>query len=401
MLSPLNRLITSSLVVTRFVFPTFNTSRSRSSLSSVSTRREIEGYHQLIVATDQEKIKRIARYHFISDLPFSLEKDNFSPYELGQLVESIRRVSRIRITSASVIGQHLSDHDAIHFEKNWTFIRLPYDTTSQGWSDRAALQQLIRSNFPKLYKENDVAIIPGCADGQIAIEVYANSLKNNVKLRGIVAADYNLPAMELGSATMSSFNLSPRKVRWVQANATHERFFQWIHRIYGGFNVRHQIATLLQPCLREEGMLNFLNHCSQLSYSNGISTTVIMPVLVHDPDSEWFQYCNRCVQDALANAKERGMPPRLIWNTVKYGLELLRLNVDKSSYVPDQYFISPAKLSEILNSIRYEDTSRTIFQEVENPLDYSQPQDPRRISQSPSSRHRATRIFCVWSTRSS
>lgn len=372
--------------------PCHSPTRSFSSKSA-----EIKGYHELIKAPESEKVKKIAKSYFLENLSFSLDQAHFSSDELMELLIQVKEKRQTRFPIHEISHSAFSKKaDAIHFEMNKTFIQFPYNPRVLKWSDRVALQKLIRENFLKLFEENSLAIVPGCADGQIAIEIYSNSLKNNIKSLEIVATDFNLPAMELGYVTMKSFGLNANRIKWVQADVSETPFFQWINKHYIAPLRKHQIATLVQPSLRESTFLSFLKHSSNLAKLNEVYTTLIMPVLLADPKSEWFQDCDKNVNKAFDQGRKENVPPKLIWNKTRYGIELLSLNRDKTSYVPQQYFVDPVQLPVLMAENSYKDESRLIFDSIENPNDYTQKEDPRRIPQASGSPAQASRIFCIW-----
>lgn len=363
--------------------------------SQIST--ELQGYHELIHADDATKIKRIAQKYFITDYldsPEFFNKAKYGPLDLMTLLDKVKCVESLPIHTG--LHQPLVEEEALHFETNSTFINLPYTGKTQTWSDRFALQELIRKHFSKLYQVGDLAIVPGCADGQIAIEIYGNSLEHGIKLKDILAADYNLPAMQLGYVTMKAFGLNPNRIKWMQANIAHESFFRWVNKRYPNISGKHQISTLIQPSLTEESLLAFLKHCAHLTALNQVTSTIVMPVLLADPKSEWHETCDQHVQHALIKAKSDSIPPAFIWNKTKYGIEFLRRIPGKKTYVPQQYFIDPSQLKFILTEFKLQDVSKRIFSNIENPEDYTQSQDPRLIAQAPGSSAYARRIFCIW-----
>lgn len=355
--------------------------------STFSGARALDGYQRLLESSERQKVIAIAKSYLSgNDLePFLKDDNKVSMRDLFNLLRQVNKVATIPIQK---IGDLHEDKEFIHFRDNFTFVNLPYSEKASAWSDRNALQQLIREKFPKIFKPGDVVVIPGCADGQIAIEVYAQALTHNTELE-VVAADFNRPAMQLGYLTMQAFGLDPDRIQWIQSDIKSKNFFDWLgSRFYA--NGRHQIVTLVQPSLRETSLLAFLAQGAHLHKLNKTPTTVIMPVLLEDQNSGWFRTCDDHVQRALKASKQTQDLPQLVWKKTKYGHEMLRLDPTKTFYLPQQYFIRPDALPEIQKETGYLDQSEQIFDEVSNKEIEGKRADPRLIEGT------AKRVFCVW-----
>lgn len=347
---------------------------------------ELEGYERLLKSSEREKVIAIAK-QFLSETqihPFT----NSDPVSSRELVNLIDLISEKTSFPIKEVGKFHENDEFLHFKDNFTFVNLPYGRKVSQWSDRRALQQLIRDKFKKIFWGNDLVIIPGCADGQIPIEIYANSKKNDIELE-IVAADYNLPAMQLGYLTMKSFGLSGDKIQWVQTDIKGKEFFNWLGSNFS-FSGRHQIVTLVQPSLREKSFFDFLVQSSNLHKLKQTPTTVVMPVLLEDKDSQWYQICDGHVQRALKDSEKTKDLPQLMWNKTKYGHEMLRLDPNKRFYQPQQYFIRPESLSQIQQDAGYLDQSSQVFDEVQIKGADGKMDDPRSIH------GLAERVFCIW-----
>jgi hypothetical protein len=348
----------------------------------------LESYETLLKSTDWDKINRICQYflglHGVNFFPN--QEYHVTPSDLLILLEKVKKVTSFPLTTLENFEE---DEKAIHFRENRTFINLPYGEKVTAWPDRQALQDLIRQRFSSIFQQNDLVIVPGCADGQIPIEISANSENNEVDLK-IVAADFNAAAMNIGYLTMQSFGLKSDKISWVQADVTKRRFFEWISASFP-LEGRHQVVTLVQPSLREQSFLNFLKNSSALPHHHHAFTTVVMPVLLMDETSEWFQRCNGYVEIALKNAERNHEAPQFIWSQTKYGIEMLKLNTDKSGYIPEQYFIRPESLPIIQEETGFIDSSKRVFPEV---IEASAAKDPRTITSAFSKRR-----LCIWDSK--
>ena len=312
------------------------------SLRSYSTRIEHKGYQDLIKNSEWEIIDRICQSELkcSAQTLFPNHGNEVFPQHIRQMLSRINEVTTFPFTS---FERKEDDACAIYFKENETFVNLPYGHNVTSWIDRNAVQELIRSNFTKLFHPEDLVVIPGCAEGQIPIEVAAHSIMHDCPLQ-IVASDYNVTAMNIGYLTMKSYGIDPSRVSWVQSDVTKKSFFQSIYSTYPSRTI-HKIVTLVQPCLKENALLSFLMNSSLMSNKQGVQSTLIMPVLLMDENSGWYKRCNGLVNTALDQAKKNKSPPHLIWQEQKYGVEFLKLS-DKS-YVPLQYFVYPWSIKEL------------------------------------------------------
>ena len=185
--------------------------------------------------------------------------------------------------------------------------------------------------------------------------------------------------MKLGCATMSSHGLWPGHINWVHGNATDQRFFDWIKSEFQ-FN-RHQIVTLLQPCLRETALLELLRSNAHFSKTNELSSRIIMPILLKDTDSIYYRSCDNFVRIAMETAKKERKAPLLMWNQCEFGSELLRLSFKADSYINQQYFVCPEKIVALKMSGGYKDVFDELFGGNQS-----------RMIESRAS----TRMLCVW-----
>lgn len=319
-----------------------------------STHIEHNGYHNLIQSTEWEKVDRICRAELkcSAQTIFPNQDVEVSPAHLQLLLSKVNRVATFSVYRLDELN---NDERAIHFRENKTFINLPYGSKVSTWPDRNALQKLIRSNFTQIFHPEDLVIIPGCAEGQIPIEIAAHNSMHDYQLH-VVAADYNVSAMNLGYLTMKSYGIDPSRVAWVQADVTKKLFFEWVHLTYPS-KPRHHVVTLIQPSLRENTLLSFLKNSSSMSQEHELRSTVVMPILLMDVHSEWYQRCDSFVKRALQSAEERQEAPQLIWNKTKYGMEFLRLNAGKTDYVPQQYFVYPESVKDIQKETGHQNAS--------------------------------------------
>jgi hypothetical protein len=352
--------------------------------------RETECYDRLVASSERDKVEKIART-FLSPEEAKqffnsqgVASSDVKPSELARLLEQVHKSQRIPIAQ---IGDLQNNREFVHFRDNFTFINLPYSEKVAKWSDRAALQNLIREKFRHLFEDGDLVVVPGCADGQIPIEVYGNSLKHRVSL-DIVAADFNLPAMQLGYLTMKSYQLKSDRVHWVQADIKSVDFFNWVSSNFS-IKRRHQVVTLVQPSLREESLLSLLRRTAELRSRDGVPTTLVMPVLLEDENSEWYKICDSNVQAALSGSTKTHDLPQLVWNKTKFGHEMLRLDASKEFYVPQQYFVRPDALPKLQEETGYEDFSDHVFGKNSK----FGKADPRMIT------GMAKRMFCIWHVR--
>lgn len=352
---------------------------------------EYERYQGLVTSSEIDKLARIAENYLPKDSQtqiFNLlgkGQQLISPEILYQLVQEVDKFAQMPLMTWK--ANPVFPNNRNYFQNEKTFINLPYSKKSKTWSDRRGLQELIRTKFLSLFKENDLIIIPGCADGQIPIEVYAHAQHHQMDVN-IIAADYNTTAMKLGYFTMKSYGLNGDKIRWVNTDCTSREFYQKVHSEHQD-RKQHHIVTLIQPCLREVELLKFLKDSSELSSQNGYSTTLIMPILLEDPESKWLQSLNKTV------AFSTEIHPQYIKNQTRYGSEILKLNSERSSYVPMQYFIKPSALEEIQTITGYSDVSHTIYtnSEQDSPLI-----DPRRIPSNEDDILSTERLMCIWKT---
>jgi len=347
---------------------------------------ETEGYKRLVASSERDKVKAIAST-YLSPQDASLFSSS-DPVKLSELAQLIAQVGKTHQIPIAQVGDLQSSKEFLHFRDNFTFINLPYSEKVSTWSDRVALQNLIRQKFNRLFENEDLVIVPGCADGQIPIEVYGNSLQHRVSL-DVVAADFNLPAMQLGYLTMRSHNLRGDRIHWVQADVKSPDFFNWVSSKFA-IKRRHQVVTLVQPSLREESLVSLLKRTSELRSHAGTPTTLVMPVLLEDTASEWYQMCDRHVQSALSASTQQQDLPSLMWNETRFGREMLRLDASKECYVPQQYFVRPDALPDLQKETGYEDFSDHVFGKASQ-----QTTDPRIIT------GLAKRVFCIWHVKES
>ena len=355
--------------------------------SQFSTPAEkFRGYEALIHSSDWDKVDKICHTFFGSGSKtiFPNQTRQVTNAHLQLLLEKVKKVTPFPMVPLETFEE---DVNAIHFRENRTFLNLPYGEKVTSWSDRSALQSLIRDRFCSIFQKDDLVIVPGCADGQIPIEISVNSEKHNTDLT-IIAADFNADAMNIGYLAMKSYGLDTEKISWVQADATKKRFFDWIRASFP-LEERHQVVTLVQPSLREQSFLSFLKYSASLPHHPGNKTTIVLPILLLDESSEWHQKCNRYVKTALEIAEKNLEAPQFIWSKAKYGYEMLKLNQTKSSYVPEQYFIRPESLPEIQAETGFVDSSAKVF-----PIDASNKNESRLIRGSIS-----TRMLCIWDTK--
>lgn len=360
----------------------------RSASGRATVGQEPQGYQDLLTGSDWDKIDKICRAHLgqPASTVFPRQTQQVSPVDLQNLVLKVREVSSFPLVSLETFEE---DEKAIHFRENRTFLNLPYSPKVAGWPDRNALQDLIRRRFSDLFQNNDLVIVPGCADGQIPIEISAHSERHDTNLN-IVAADFNADAMNIGYLTMQSYGLRTDRITWVQADVTKKSFLEWTQNRFPRLG-RHQVVTLIQPSLREQSFLSFLKSSSSLAHQSHRVTTVVMPVLFMDASTEWYRRCNGYVESALKVAERSREAPQFIWSQTKYGVEMLKLNVSKSAYVPEQYFLYPESLDQIQEETGFIDSSARLFPKMTHS---SSATDPRTIN-SPSSK----RMLCIWDTK--
>ena len=141
---------------------------------SSETLLETECYDRLVASSERDKVEKIARTFLSPEdaKPFfnshGVASSDVKPSELARLLEQVHKSQRIPIAQ---IGDLQNNREFVHFRDNFTFINLPYSEKVAKWSDRAALQNLIREKFRHLFEDGDLVVVPGCADGQIPIEV--------------------------------------------------------------------------------------------------------------------------------------------------------------------------------------------------------------------------------------
>jgi hypothetical protein len=351
----------------------------------------LQGYHQMIQNSDRQKVQKIAetflpkeqRKHFISSDP------RVSTKELIELIDAVEATAKILMEYLHIYQER---DDATHFLENRTFINLPYSENVSEWTDRNALQSLIRDKFKCLFETEDLVLVPGCADGQIPIEIQAHAIKHEVEL-DIIAADCNETAMKLGYCTMRSYALDSSRIQWVRADVESSSFFSWITSRLPSRS-RHQIVTLIQPSLREQTLISFLKKSSDLAYKSHNPTTIVMPVLLEDHETKWYKYYETIIARSLALAKKTNDLPQLIWNKTEFGVEVLRLNATKDAYVPQQYFVHPEAIPEIQKITGYSEAAQKVFGTLPKSRTYCSPGDPRLIE----SEH-SKRVFCVWDVK--
>ncbi|MBI3211376.1 MAG: hypothetical protein HYZ47_01660 [Simkania negevensis] len=361
---------------------------NRSNSKVVRWFSSFSSYENLLKTSEREKVQAIVS-HF---LPKEVQSEFFSkdpevtPKELLQLLKEVEKTTKAPIKK---LDERVRKEDGIFFQNNRTFINLPYGKKTSTWSDRQALQMLIRGRFETLFQNGDLVLIPGCADGQIPIEIYAHSIKHNLKL-DILAADYNDTAMKVGYFTMKSFGLNGDAISWLMTDISSESFFDWISQKHA-HNMRHRVITLIQPSLREHTLLSFLKKNAELSYKTKSSNTVVMPVLLEDPSSKWYQLCDNHVKESLKLSEKSKDLPAFMWDRTKYGHEMLRLSSNRESYVPQQYFIAEKALSQLREEAGYIDESDKIFP----PTSQTKKIEDERVIRSDISK----RILCVWTVK--
>ncbi|MBA3239132.1 MAG: hypothetical protein H0T62_12395 [Parachlamydiaceae bacterium] len=351
------------------------------------------GYHELQQSSDRDKVTRIAKTFFLeSQIKYLLSGDE--QVLRGDLIDLINRVEANFQIPIKHLGLQQQSNEAHHFEENRTFINLPYSPSVSKWSDRAALQLLIRDKFNLLFKTGDLVLIPGCADGQIPIEIHAHAMQQNVEL-DIVAVDFNTTAMKLGYCTMKSYGLDPDRIHWVQADATSASFFDWVSSTFAS-RLRHQIVTLIQPSMQEEKFISFLKRNADFACSTHHPSTVVMPILLEDHETLWYKIYEGIVNKALNKAKITCDLPELIWKKTKFGREALKLNSKQDAYVPQQYFILPESILEIQKITGYSEAAQKVFGSIPQSQAYHFPEDPRMINSKESKR-----MFCIWEVNNS
>lgn len=208
-----------------------------------------------------------------------------------------------------------------------------------------------------------------------------------VKLKGIVAADYIINAMRLGYVSAKSFGLDPNYIQWVQADITSKEFINWLKSRYPSFEGKYRIVTLVQPSLKESGLVGFLKKCSQLAMDSQVNLMLVMPILIHDKTSVWFKHCNAQVEGQLELARKYNSGIQLRWaENTQYGAELQR-NYN-GEMVPEQYFVDIQSPPEILKATGMEDISSTF-------LELDPTSNSQFLEQAPGSKWRSTRVWCI------
>jgi hypothetical protein len=376
-------LLTSIARTTRLACP----ARAYSSVINNS----LAGYHQMLKSSDRQKVQKIAHTFLSEDQKkyFTSSDPRVSTKELIELIDAVEATTKIPMEYLDIPQER---DDAIHFLANHTFINLPYSEKVSKWSDRNALQSLIRDKFKSLFEPGDLVLVPGCADGQIPIEIQAHAIQHEVDL-DIVAADSNEIAMKLGYCTMRSYAIDPSRIQWVRADVTSSSFFNWITPRLPPRS-RHQIITLIQPSLREQTLISFLKKSSDLAHNSHNPTTVIMPVLLEDHETKWYKDYEKEIARALMLAKKTNDLPQLVWNRTQFGIEVLRLNAAKDAYVPQQYFVHPEAIPKIQKITGYSEAAQKVFGNLPKSGTYCLPGDPRLIESEYSKR-----VFCVWDVK--
>lgn len=368
-----------------------NSLRAFHSVSSRLLNNELTDYHNVIKNSDREKVRKIANMF----LPESDRKKFLSLNAQVEQKELIELIDKIE-TTVNIPMEYLylpnQQSEVEHFQNNRTFINLPYSEKVSKWADRTALQSLIRNKFKTLFENGDLVLVPGCADGQIPIEIHAHAVLHEMEL-DIIAADVNETAMKLGYCTMKSFGLDSDRIRWVQADVNSPSFFQWVSR-HLSTRSRHQIVTLIQPSLREEALISFLTKISDLAHTAQKPTNLIMPILLEDHETKWYKDYGKQIEQSLDLAKKTKDTPQLIWQKTKYGKEVLKLNTKKDAYVPQQYFIHPEAIPEIQRITGYSEAAQKVFGALPKLGISYLAEDPRLIESKYSKR-----IFCVWEVK--
>jgi hypothetical protein len=358
---------------------------------STTWNSKLSGYHKMLQSSDREKVRKIAETFLQKEdrIHFNSTETRVSGRELVSLVQMVEAITKIPMTYLD-IPRH--QDEAIHFQTNRTFINLPYSEQVSTWPDRNALQSLIRDHFRLLFEPGDLVLVPGCADGQIPIEIQANGIQHEIDL-DMIAADFNETAMKLGYCTMKSYGLNPDRIQWVRGDVTSASFFDWITP-RSLPKSRHQIVTLIQPSLRETSLLTFLERSAELAHKSHNPTTIVMPFLLEDHETMWYKNYETMITKALIQAEKTNDLPQLVWNKTKFGKEVLKLNTTKNAYVPQQYFVIPEAIPEIQKIKGYSEAAQKIFGILQHPETYGYPGDPRLIVSDYSKR-----VYCIWNVK--
>lgn len=218
-----------------------------------------------------------------------------------------------------------TDPISSYFEYNGDFNNLPFSRKVEAWSDRVAMTTVLRNRFPLLFTENDLVTIPGCADGQIPIEILVQAMKNNIKLN-IIGTDLNPTAMKIGYCITKAYDLNPNGIQWVQADSTSRSFFNWLSTEYPLHRSR-RVVTLIQPCIPIDSLEILLRHHINFAKQNKSTITVALSVLLEDPESHWHAL-------QLKMVKKGSLFPR----ETKWGTEFLKMN--NEHLVPWQSFMN-------------------------------------------------------------
>src|SRR3990167_7456779 len=104
---------------------------------------KFSSYQALIHSSDWEKVDKICHTFFGSGSKtiFPNQTRQVSNAHLQFLLEKVKKTTSFPMVSLETFEE---DANAIHFRENRTFLNLPYGEKVTSWSDRTALQSLIR-----------------------------------------------------------------------------------------------------------------------------------------------------------------------------------------------------------------------------------------------------------------
>lgn len=387
---------------------------------------------QLRNSTDLEKYEKIVTKTLGQTLAeYGFSKKTVKVSDISELVYRCRKVVSFPITSLKN-SKNLSleeKNNFANFSRDERFVNFVYNKIVRGWSDRTALQKLIRDDelFCKFFRDGDVVVIPGCADGQIALELAASAKKNKINLH-IVAADVNLVAMEATILLMKSYGIDYDNIHWIHADVTSNSFFSWLESKFpkSEYKNPYQVTTLIQPCLSEKNMMIFLKKVHSICSLNGNLGKVIMPILLEDHKSIHFKNLLRLVENSGKKIKSVKINSVYIYNRTKYGVEFYK-EVDKEDraeeeddmsiesglstgrFVLCQYFVKPDMVHPMREKLDFEDHSDSFLDGVQNAL-FCKSEDglmvfksehieEDKISKISKISTISTRAMCIWVTR--
>lgn len=296
-------------------------------------------HKQLLRDSDQEKVNKIAEVLLPSDLRNAFfQKFSGKPLSilLSNLISYVEMNHEIPVKCISSLQ---NDQISSYFENNSDFNNLPYSRKVEAWSDRTAMTEVLRNRFPSLFTKNDLVTIPGCADGQIPIEILAQAMKNDMKLN-IVGTDLNPIALKIGYCITKAYNLNPNGIQWLQADAVSPFFFDWLSTEYPSHR-SHRVVTLLQPCLPMDSLESLLRHHINFAKQTQSTITVALSVLLEDPESYWYQLQLKMVKQGTLYSKE-----------TKWGTEFLKIN--NGHPVPWQSFMDKNAMDLIQKELGYQ-----------------------------------------------